>query len=347
MKMNQKIEESNKTLKADYKDIFENTGTAIVIVKEDGTLSRVNNEFENLCGYSKEEVEGKKSFEEFLLEDEVEKVMNYHILRCCNSSVPPKTYESYLVHKKGDILSVYITVTLSSYTKEWLVSIQDITKLKKTEINLKTSLKEKEILLRELNHRVRNNLQMIYSLFSLEENYVKEEETIKLLQSTKNRVKAMIFVHRMVHESKNLSNIDFSVYIQKLVLDLLYVHGAKNNIKVVFNIDQIFLNMETIIPCGLIVSEIVYNTIKYAFPDNDAGKITLDFHSCDDEEFELIISNNGKKISQNVNFSNKNSFELVLIKMIVKQLDSSLEIDRTHETTFKMKFKELEYVERT
>ncbi|AEG18158.1 histidine kinase dimerization/phosphoacceptor domain -containing protein [Methanobacterium paludis] len=327
----------------DYnKAVFENIGIAIVIIKKDGTIFHVNNEFENLCGYSKEEIEGKKSFEKFLLKEKVEKVRIYDILRYYNSCIPPKTYKTCLVHKKGNILDVYLTLNLLSYTDKLVVTIQDITKLKKTEADLKICIKEKEVLLRELNHRVRNNLQMIYSLLNLEKSYLKEEEAIKLLQSTQNRLKAMIYVYNMVHEVNNLSVIDFSVYIQKLVLDLFHVYDAKNNIKPMFNIDQIFFNIETVIPCGFIVSEIVYNIIKYAFPNNETGKITLDFHSYSDEEFKLIISSNGKSID----FNNKNSFGLALIKMLVKQLDSSLEIDNNPGTTFKIKFKELNYAER-
>lgn len=340
----QSAEEAIKIVENYHKAIFENIGNAIVIIKRDGTISYVNKDFENLCGYSKEEIEGKKSFEEFLLEEEVKKVRNYHILRFYNSRVNPKTYKTCLVHKKGYILNIYATANLLSYSNKWAISIHDLTKLKKIETDLKICIKEKEVILRELNHRVRNNLQMIYSLLSLEEPYVNGEESIKLLQSTKNRVKAITFVHKMVHESNNLSIINFSVYIKKLVLDLLHVYDTKNNIKPIFNIDQIFFNIETVIPCGLMVSEIVYNTIRYAFPNNEGGKITLDCHSCNDERFELIISNNGRKMPEN---ANKNSFNLVLIKMLIKQLDSSLESDINYGKTFKMKFKELNYVERT
>jgi two-component system, sensor histidine kinase PdtaS len=346
IKVDQKIEEINNIVKAYYEALFENSETAIIIIQEDGTISQVNNEFENLCGYSKDEIEDKKSFEELLLKNEAEKLRTYHNLKCYNSQVTSQTYQSYIVHKNSDILSVYVTITPISYTKECLISLKDITKLKKIKTDLRTSIKEKEVLLRELNHRVKNNLQMIYSLLHLEESYVNGEESIKLLESTENRVRALIFVQNMVHESSNLSIINFSAYIQKLVLDMLNVYGAKNNIKPVFNMDQISFNIETTIPCGLIVSEIIYNTIKHAFPNNETGKITLDFHSCSDEEFELIIHVPGKNLPQNINFNNKNSFELVLIQMLVKQLDSALEIDRSPGTTFKIKFKELSYKER-
>ncbi|WP_424355763.1 PAS domain S-box protein [Methanobacterium sp. MBAC-LM] len=224
--------------------------------------------------------------------------------------------------------------------------LMNISELKKAENEIKASLKEKEALLKEIYHRVKNNLQIISSLLDLQANYVDELETLNVLQESQNRVKSMAMIHEMLYQSNDLASIEFLGYVQNLVRDLFYSYGVKGNIKPVINIDHIILNIETAIPCGLIISELVSNSLKYAFPDNRNGEVSISVNS-HGEEFELIIRDNGIGLPKNLDFKDiKISLGLRLVNILVDQLDGSIELNRSRGTEFKIKFKELKYKKR-
>ena len=224
--------------------------------------------------------------------------------------------------------------------------LMNISELKKAENEIKASLKEKEALLKEIYHRVKNNLQIISSLLDLQANYVDELETLNVLQESQNRVKSMAMIHEMLYQSNDLASIEFLGYVQNLVRDLFYSYGVKSNIKPVINIEHIILNIETAIPCGLIISELVSNSLKYAFPDNRTGEVFISIHS-HGEEFELIIGDNGIGLPKNLDFKDiRISLGLRLVNILVDQLDGSIELNRSRGTEFKIKFKELKYKKR-
>jgi PAS domain S-box len=466
-----KAKELLKTSELHYKTIFENTGTATLITREDTIISLVNSEFERLFGYSKEEIEGKISWIDFALEEDMEQLVNYHNLRGSDPDSAPKNYEIRLINKKGDIRDVYVTIDLIPYTKNRVVSLLDITdkkrskrallesenhyrkllensfdavvihsegkiisanstalklmgiknpdkhqnnslfdfvhpkysktvskrvhkmleegetvppieekfvrpdgtvvhvevlatafiykgkkavqvvfrdisERKKSENDIKSSLKEKETLLMEIHHRVKNNLQIISSLLDLQANYVDEVEAINVLQESQNRIKSMAIIHEMLYQSTDLTSINFTNYIKNLVRDLFISYGANNRVKYIIKSEPILLNIETAIPCGLIVGELVSNSLKYAFPNHETGKILVSINPCG-EEFELIISDNGIGFPENIDFKNINtSLGLRLVNTLTKQLEGSVELDKTEGTKFKIKFKELEYKKR-
>jgi two-component sensor histidine kinase len=235
-------------------------------------------------------------------------------------------------------------LTLNENKDLYLAATKEIERRKLVENDLKESIKEKEVLLRELNHRVKNNLQVLSSLLNLQKFYVNGEEAVHVLQSTQNRVTSMAIVQGMLHES-NLSTVDFSVYIPKLLDDLFKIYNVGDGINVALSVEPVFMNIETAVPCGLIVSEIVSNSIKYAF-HGGSGEIFLDFHSCDGG-FKVVVGDDGAGLPENIDFNNtEGSLGLQLVKMLLKQLDASVELKRNPGTTFNIKFKELEYNKR-
>src|SRR5690606_28156350 len=132
---------------------------------------------------------------------------------------------------------------------------------KKAENYMKNSLKEKELLLKEIHHRVKNNLQIITSMLDLQKYFVDQEETINILTESQNRVKSMATIHEMLYQSTDLININFSDYIYNLVSELCYTYSLKYKIKPIIDVGEIFLNIETAIPCGLIINELVSNSL--------------------------------------------------------------------------------------
>jgi PAS domain S-box len=227
-----------------------------------------------------------------------------------------------------------------------MIFSEDITESKIAENDLKKSLEEKEILLKEIHHRVKNNLQIISSLLALQTNYVDNDKTKNVLYESQNRIKSMAIVHEMLYQSNDLATINFSNYIESLVNDLFYSYGAKDNIELIIDFEQVLLNIETAIPCGLIISELVSNSLKYAFPNNIPGKLMVTLYS-NDNEFELIISDNGAGLPERIDFKNiESSLGLQLVNMLVKQLDGSIKLDKIKGTKFIIKFKELKYKKR-
>ena len=155
----------------------------------------------------------------------------------------------------------------------------------------------------------------------------------------------MAMIHDMLYQSVDLANVDFSNYIKNLVQDLFYSYGAKNNIKHIIDAEEVFLNIETAIPCGLIINELVSNSLKYAFPDDKSGEVFISLHQ-NDKCLELIIADNGIGLSEDITFENLQTLGLRLVNMLVNQLDGSIKLERTQGTMFSIKFKELNYKKR-
>lgn len=257
-----------------------------------------------------------------------------------------------LVHKtrEGDELIINSHWTLKSDEEGNPVSIlelnSDITHQKMVENDIKASLEQKKLLLQEIHHRVKNNLQIISSLLNLQESYVEDDEALNVLQESQNRVLSMAMIHEMLYDSKDLSTVNFSSYIQNLVYDLFNSYGINtSNLKLHLKVDEIHLNIETAVPCGLIISELVSNCLKYAFPEK-YGNLNIDFHPRDLDEFELIIEDDGIGLPEDMNYKNTDSLGLKLVNSLVKQLDGSIELDKSHGTKFKIRFKELKYKKR-
>ena len=219
-------------------------------------------------------------------------------------------------------------------------------------------------MLREIHHRVKNNLQIISSLLSLQTGYTKDDETLNVLEESQNRVKSMAIVHEKLYSSENLVKIDFKDYIKDLTDSLFLTYKTKpDKVKLNKNIENIFFNINTAIPCGLIINELVTNSLKHAFPvasghgpanhrftgpytaGHDSSKIQIELHQLKNS-LVLIVSDNGVGLPENIDFKNTESLGLRLVNNLVKQLDGTIELDRSEGTKFKIIFKELIYKER-
>jgi PAS domain S-box-containing protein len=224
---------------------------------------------------------------------------------------------------------------------------QDITEQKISEEKIKSSLKEKEMLLQEIHHRVKNNLQVISSLLRLQSRFIKDEESISIFKETQNRVRSISILHEKLYQSDDLAKINLVEYVNLLAEDLLYFYEIDNsNIETNIDVEDVSLNFETAIPCGLIIAEIVSNSLKYAFPNGIVGQIDIKIRSDDENRFKLIISDNGVGIPDNIDIKNAETFGMQLIQYLSKQLKGTIELDRSNGTEFNLLFSELKYNER-
>ena len=217
----------------------------------------------------------------------------------------------------------------------------EITVLKQIEEQIKESLVEKEMLLGEIHHRVKRSMQSFSSLVGLQSGYFRDQ-IIEKLKDSQNHIKSIALVHEKLYESKDLKRIDFSEYIQNLTDDLFRSYGVDQNlIKLKINIDDVSLDIDTTIRLGLIINELVSNSLKYAFPDDRKGEIQIDSHS-DDGKFTLKVSDNGIGFPKDLDFQKTETLGLQLVGTLVRQLDGTIELDRITTTEFKIIFKERE-----
>ena len=222
---------------------------------------------------------------------------------------------------------------------------QDITEIKIAENKIKESLMEKEVLLREIHHRVKNNLQIISSLLNLQTRCVEGEETINVLKESQNRVKTMAMVHEKLYQSEDLKDINFKEYTENLVSDLFYSYGVKRGtIDLQINVDNLEMDIDTAIPCGLIINELVTNSLKYAFPSHK-GIVKIELKRIRDK-LELIISDNGSGLPDDLDIEATETLGLKMVTILVSQLKGTLKLDRTNGTEFRIIFGELEYKNR-
>jgi len=252
-------------------------------------------------------------------------------------------FRTELVGKDGRSVNVIISASL----REGIISgmVMDITELHKAEEEIKESLKEKELLLREIHHRVKNNLQIISSLLELQKQYVKEDSTVAVLDDSKNRVMSIAMIHEKLYQSHDLSHINFKDYLNSLLTNLFYSYGVRPHINLMLNLDEVYLNMETAVPLGIIIIEIISNSLKYAFPNDMAGEIAVNLTN-NNGQYELIISDNGIGIPEEVDLKAGTTLGLQLVDSLVNQIDGTIELDKTEGTKYIINFNELKYRKR-
>lgn len=210
---------------------------------------------------------------------------------------------------------------------------------KKAEEKIRTSLHEKEILLKEVHHRVKNNLQIISSLLNLQSNYLNDTESIELFQETKNRIKTLALVHEKLYKSEDVEYVNIKNYIESIV-DLLSYSYNKEYIDVLINIeDELFdkFDIEKAIPCGLIVNEVVSNAYKHAFGKMLKGKIEISL-TLENNKCKMIIADNGVGFPEDFDSNNLKSLGLELIDALVLQLDGDYSIESKNGTRIKIDF---------
>jgi len=240
----------------------------------------------------------------------------------------------------GYEIKTRIMRTKNLQLEEWNLKLNDqIVERKKAEDKIAASLKEKEILLKEIHHRVKNNLQVISSLLYLQSKDFEDARASALFKESQSRVRSIALVHESLYQSENLAQIDFSKYINDLVNHLMRAYSANMaNIRLDMKVNNIELDVDTAISCGLIITELVTNSLKYAFPGDKKGEIIIRFLSNKDKECELIVGDTGIGFLPGFNLNESKSLGLRLVNELVAQLNGSIDVDVQQGTSFKMKF---------
>ena len=215
---------------------------------------------------------------------------------------------------------------------------EEIEKRIRAEIEIKKSLQEKEILLKEVQHRVKNNLQVISSMLDLQTDYVKDSGVLKLFVEAQKRVKSMALVHERMYQSEVLTDLDFTQYIENLGNYIFKIYGVNTKrISMKIDINEANIDFNRAIQLGLIVNELISNSLKHAFPDDLAGQVNVRLDS-EDEYFILTTSDNGIGLPKKFRLRQTKSLGLQLVQALTNQLKGSIKIDRRKGTRFKIKF---------
>ena len=294
-----------------------------------------------MFGYSQEDIENGLNILELIVEEE-RSLSRDKIKDVLSGQVSGDEYTAQRSDKSIFPIILYSNPIIHNKIHEGFRGIIiDISDLKNAEDKIVASLKEKEVLIQEINHRVKNNMQIISSLLSLQANHTSSDEAAEILKESRGRVKSMAMIHEKLYHSSNLSRLNMAEYLNNLVGDILRSYSSVSS-KVSSNVDvdDIYLNINTALPMGLMVNELVSNSIKHAFPEGE-GNISIKLEY-DGEKYILTVSDNGIGLPGDVDPFESSSLGLKLVNSLSIQLEGDLSVLRDGETTFILNFKELD-----
>lgn len=215
----------------------------------------------------------------------------------------------------------------------------DITERKTYEEKLMASLNEKELLLKEIHHRVKNSMQVISSLLSLQSNKVEDEHYRELFNESIERIKAMALIHDELYLSEDLAKIRFDGYINDITDNMFETYNVNSHrVKLKKDVEAVSFGINTAIPCGLMINELISNSLKHAFPDDREGEIKVSLNLKGEDTVELIVSDNGIGFPEDLDFRNTDSLGMTLINALAGQLRGTIELSMEHSTEFKVTF---------
>ncbi len=327
--------------------IFEFAPDAILVVDGDGRIAKANAQAEKMFGYTRTELVGQ------LIEILVpRRLSGGHINHRSGYISAPRTrtmgagLDLYGLRKDGTEFPVDIMLSPMTTSQGHLVLgvVRDVTERKRIEM---AALETREMYLKEVHHRIKNNLQVISSLLFLQSTYTADQNVIKLLQESQGRVKSIALIHEKLYRTPELGKIELPEYIRDLVTDLQHTYGVgKDAVSIEVDVDNVSIEIDTAIPCGLIVNELVSNALKYAFPNGGHGRVLVHIQQIGPKKFALTVEDDGVGMPADFDVRKSRSLGLKLVSDLARQLDGRVETIGNHGTAFRIEFSELVYKER-
>jgi PAS domain S-box-containing protein len=341
-------EEKLKISEERFRSIFSNiSNVAVQGYNKDRKVFYWNKASEQIYQYSKEEALNKK-LEDLIIPSEMKEHLVTSIANLYEKNIPIQNGELTLIRKDRSLVPVYsshVMIEKSDGEKEMFCVDIDISEQKIAEEKIKKSLKEKEVLLKEVHHRVKNNMQIVMSLLNLQANTIEDERIRKALAESSNRIRAMGLIHEVLYQSENLSSIDPEEYIGKLIQSTTRAYGSiDKKIKHKLNIEKVELSLDETIPLALIINELLTNTYKYAFPNRNKGNIDIILKSKKDNIIILKYFDNGIGMASNIIPRELNSLGLKLVYDLAEgQLKGSVKVSRRKGTRYRIEFTKRSY----
>ncbi len=328
---------------AKLRHIYENSPVMMHSIDEESRIYNVNEKWLEEMGFTREEVIGRKI--DFLMTPESAE-------RALREEMPKFWHEGYardvpyqFVKKDGTVIDVLVHSTATTDPSGRCISltvVHDVTEQKRAAAQIATSLKEKEVLLREVHHRVKNNMQVVISLLRLQSRTIGSEPAREALTDSRNRIKAMALIHETLYQSENLSGITLRSYVNRLVRNLCSAHGTRGrSAQIVVDVGDAALDIDTAVPVGLIINELVTNALKHAFPDRKPGEIRIAVHPVAGGEIELAVADDGIGLPEEIDPRSAATLGLRLVARLAEdQLGGKLGIGRAGGTCCTVRFRQ-------
>ncbi|MEJ5284717.1 MAG: histidine kinase dimerization/phosphoacceptor domain -containing protein [Brevinematales bacterium] len=323
----------------EFKEIFNATNEAIFIDDAtNGKMIKANRRSIEMYGFSSEEeiLNGNIGdisanifpFTEVKAQELIKKAIDGE----------PQTFEWLAKKKNGEVFWVEVSLkyTTINSNKRVIAVVRDINERKKSEEKIKSLLKEKEILLKEVHHRIKNNMNTIASLIFLHANKIDNADTKDFLLSLKKRINTMAVLYEKLYNSPSIDRVSIKEYLTTLVGDIISTISEDKKINISFNVQDVFLDTKILFPVGIIVNELITNSIKYAFQNVENCQLDITF-KVNKNKAKLIISDNGCGISEE-QIQQSNGFGFELIKLLTSQLNGSFSIENSNGSHSKIEF---------
>jgi PAS domain S-box-containing protein len=308
-----------------------------IAIHEEGVLLNANDQYFKMFGYEPDEALGKEMISATFAPESLEFVKK----RISTDSM--ETFEAMGVRKDGTRFPMEINTRKMEY-KGRIVrigAIRDITKRKQAEEKIHASLREKDILISEIHHRVKNNLQVISSLLRLQARSSGNPELTGMLHESQSRIHAMSLVHEKLYGSKDFARIDLAGYVKTLSQDLFNTHNINpGEIDLTIQTDgEVYVDVTKAIPCGLVLNELISNALKHAFPGDRKGKLQIILSETKNAEIDIVVRDNGVGLPDNIDIHQPQTLGLELVNGLVKnQLYGQIEVRRDNGTEIRLKF---------
>ncbi len=311
----------------------------MILTDKEGRIEYANSAFTALTGYTLDDVAGQTTR---LLKSSIHSKEYYDEM--WKRLLAGEAWSSEIHNQRKNGTTYIAKLTISPiFSNEgkidgYIAVYTDVTELKEMHFKLEKSLKEKETLLQEVHHRVKNNMQIISSLLNLQIRSIQDPDLKAVFRESQNRIKSMALIHEKLYRSSDLESIDFSDYVSNLTRDLIRSYGI-SNVRVDCDISDLRLNVEMAIPCGLIVNEVFSNALKYAFPSGQGGEIVIRMIKTPDGKYELSISDNGVGLPSDIDIRKTQSLGFSLITSLSEnQLGGQVEYIGGSGTLFRVTF---------
>jgi PAS domain S-box-containing protein len=350
-----------------FRRLFESNVVGMFFLKTSGEITAANDLFLNMLGYTRQELETGQIRWDNLTPPE-HAIIDQQVIAEAQRTGIGMPWEKEYFHKDGSRVPVLVGGGMIEGLKDEGIAFSiNISKQRaaqlerdRAEEELRASLLDKEVLLKEIHHRVKNNMQMISSLLSLQAGSIKDPRILQPFRESQNRVKAMALIHEKLYQSTSLAKVNLAEYVQSLATDLMRSYSmASSEIRLCCDIAEVEMEIDAVIPCGLIINELVSNSIKYAFPDRVSLNRTIDqgndFQPTSAEseiricfllnpanQYVLTVADNGIGMSKNLDFRNTTSLGLQLVCALAAKLGGTIEMDSENGTLFMIIFQRLD-----
>jgi PAS domain S-box-containing protein len=336
-----RMEEALRESEEKFRNMVESSLQGIVIM-QDERLVYANDALASIIGYDIEELMAlpQERVRELVHPADRDMIWRRMADRLAGKKVPSR-YEIRVIGKDGSIRWLELVSSVIEFKRRPAVqvAIVDISEQKQAEERIKATLNEKEVMLREIHHRVKNNMQIILSLLRIQARTVRDRKTREMFKQSQNRIRSMALIHEALYKSDDLSNIDFSDYISRMTTHLLSIYRESlGEVSIKQEAEGMFLDINRAIPCGLLISELVSNSLKHAFPEKRKGKISIKMSGHKIHKYRLVVKDNGVGFPEGLNFRETETLGLQLVADLVNQLHGSIDLKKGMGTEFVVNF---------